>query len=69
MSYDKVAEIPNIYSSIFKDSSEITPGFEGYINIGYGLGLINGDGSGKIRPRAELKREDAASLIYNYMFN
>lgn len=68
MNYGKVAEIANIYADLFPDSSQITPSLKGHINIAFGLGIINGDGSGMIKPLNELKREDAASIIYNYMF-
>lgn len=69
MKYEKIAEIPNIYADIFKDSKDITSNIKGYMTIGYGLKIIAGDGSGLIKPKYELKREDAASIIYNYMFN
>lgn len=69
MNYAKIAEIENIYKDIFKDSTTISPSLIGHMNIAYGLGIINGDGKGSINPQAELKREDAASIIYNYMFN
>ncbi|WFA10281.1 YcdB/YcdC domain-containing protein [Tissierella sp. Yu-01] len=69
MNYDKVADISNIYTDLFDDSQEINSTFRGYINIAYGLGIINGDGTGNIKPKIELSREDAASIIYNYMFN
>jgi uncharacterized membrane protein YkoI len=69
MKYDKVADISNIFIDIFEDSKDISPNLKGYINIAYGLGIINGDGSGNINPKIELKREDAASIIYKYMFN
>ena len=69
MNYGKIAELSNIYTDLFDDSSEITPTLKGYMNIAFGLKIINGDGSGLIRPRNEIKREDAVSIIYNYMFN
>lgn len=69
MNLDKVAEIEGIYKDIFQDSGDISKGYKGYMNIAYGLKLISGDGTGNIRPQYELKREDAASIIYNYMFN
>lgn len=69
MNFEKIAEISGIYASIFQDSDDVSSGLEGYINIAYGLGIINGDGSGEIKPKAELRREDAASIIYKYMFN
>ncbi len=69
MNYSKIAEIPNIFGDIFKDSKSIDPNLIGYMNIAYGLRIIVGDGTDNIRPKYELKREDAASIIYNYMFN
>lgn len=69
MNYGKIAEISNIYDDIFKDSAKVDPSIKGHMNIAYGLGIISGDGSLNINPKAELKREDAASIIYNYMFN
>ncbi|NLY84850.1 MAG: hypothetical protein GX077_00650 [Tissierellia bacterium] len=69
MKFDKVAELEGIYKDIFLDSNDISEGLKGYINIAYGLKILLGDGSGYIRPKYELKREDAANIIYNYMFN
>lgn len=69
MNYGKIAEISNIYIDLFEDSKEITPSLKGHMNIAYGLKIISGDGSGMIKSRNDLKREDAASIIYNYMFN
>jgi predicted small secreted protein len=69
MRMDKVAEIDGIYKDIFKDDKDISKGLKGYINIGYGLKIISGDGEGNINPKYELNREDAANMIYNYMFN
>lgn len=69
MKLDKVAEIEEIYKDIFKDSKDISKGLKGYINLAYGLKIISGDGSGNIKPKYQLKREDAASMIYKYMFN
>lgn len=69
MKLDKIAEIDGIYKDIFKDEKDISKDLKGYINIGYGLKIISGDGSGNIKPRQELKREDAANMIYNYLFN
>lgn len=69
MKYDKVAEIEGIYSDIFPDSKDISEGLKGYINIAYGLKILSEDDAGNIRPKYELNREDAADIIYNYMFN
>lgn len=69
MKLDKVAEIEGIYKDIFKDEKDISEELKGYINIAYGLKIISGDNAGSIKPKYELKREDAASMVYNYMFN
>ncbi|TJX14025.1 hypothetical protein E9840_07050 [Tissierella creatinini] len=69
MNYSKVAEIPDIYGKIFKDSKSIEADLKGHMNIAYGLGIIKVDASNNIKPKAELNRENAASIIYKYMFN
>lgn len=69
MKYEKLAEIPNIYKELFKDGNDIEKDLKGYMNIAYGLKIISGDETGYIRPKYELKREDAANMIFNYMFN
>lgn len=68
MNLEEVAKLQGIYKDIFKDQSEIEQGFKGYINLAYGLKILNGNGTGNINPKAELKREDAANIIYNYIF-
>ena len=67
--YEKIAQIPDIYADIFNDGADIDPNLKGYLTLAYGLKIINGDGTDKIRPKYELRREDAASVLYNYMFN
>ena len=65
----KVAEIPGIYADLFSDSSRIPGGLKGYVTLAYGMGLLKGDNTGAIKPDYILKREDAASIIYSYVFN
>lgn len=67
LKYDKVADISNIYKDLFKDTKNIDPKLKGYVSIAYGLNIVEGSG-GYIRPKAELRREDAANMIYNYLF-
>lgn len=69
MQYEKIAEIKNIYADIFKDGEEIDSNLKGHMSLAYGLKIITGDGSGLIKPKYELKREDAVSIIYSYIFN
>ena len=68
MNYEKLAEIPNIYANIFNDDEDIDPNLKGHMTLAYGLKIINGGGSESVKPKYEIKREDAASIIYNYMF-
>lgn len=67
MKLDKVAEL-DIYRDLFNDQKDVSDGLMGYMNIAYGLRIVVGDGKGNIKPRYELVREDAANMIYNYMF-
>jgi len=68
MNHSKIADLPNIYADIWADSKTISPGLKGYMNIAYGLKIIVGNNTNNIQPRYELQRQDAASIIYNYMF-
>lgn len=68
MQLTEVAELQGIYKDIFKDSKYIKQNEKGYINIAYGLNIIRGNGTGNIEPDYKLKRQDAANIIYNYLF-
>lgn len=68
MNLREVAEIKGIYSDIFKDGKSIKQEFKGYINIAYGLNIIKGNGTGNIEVEYGLKRQDAANMVYNYLF-
>ncbi len=64
----EVAELEGIYNDIFLDQVDIKENTKGYINLAYGLNIISGDSSKKINPEYRLTREDAANMIYNYLF-
>ena len=69
LNYDKIADAETIFEDIWKDSESITTGLKGYLNIAYALGIVRGDGkTNNINPHYILKREDGASIIYNYLF-
>lgn len=68
MDLKEVAEIEDIYKEIFDDSKSIDEDERGYMNLAYGLQIIVGDGTGEIKPDYSLKRQDAANIIYNYLF-
>jgi len=66
---EKIALIQGIYANIFKDSNSIVKDYKGYVTLAYGLGILKGDNSGYIRADYVLKREDAASIIFEFAFN
>jgi hypothetical protein len=68
MKYDKIADLIEIYKDLFKDTKDIDPKLKGYVSIAYGLGIVQGN-NGYLNPKAELKREDGANMIYNYLFS
>ena len=67
LKYDEIADLNEIYKDLFKDTKDIDPKLKGYVSIAYGLRIVEGAG-GKLNPKAELKREDGANMIYNYLF-
>ena len=68
MKCDKIAEATHIYKDIFKDSVEIDKKLIGYVSVAHGLKIVEGS-NGYIKPKSELSRQDAAIMIYNYLFN
>ena len=66
--YDKIADIEGIFKDIFKDSNDISPELKGYAAIAYGLNIVEGS-NGYLNPKKNISREDAANMIYNYLFN
>jgi len=68
LNYEEIAKLQDIFKDIFEDSKDVTDGLKGYVAIAYGLKIIEAE-NGKINPKAEIKREDGAVLIYNYILN
>jgi len=68
LKYDKIADLTEIYTELFKDTKDISPELKGYVSIAYGLKIVEGN-NGYFKPKTELKREDGASMIFNYLFN
>ena len=63
LGYSKVAEL-DIYKDIYKDSSKISAGLEGYVAIAGSLGLIEAKAGGSFRPTSGLTRGEAAQMLY-----
>lgn len=68
LGYEKIAQIEDIYKDVFKDSKDIDKSLKGYVTIAYGLKIVQGS-NGYLKPKYELSREDAAVMIFNYLFN
>lgn len=68
LNYDKVAGLTGIFKDVFQDSKDISDELKGYVAIAYGLKIVEGS-NGNLNPKAEIKREDGANLIYNYIIN
>ena len=70
MNYEEVAKLQGIYKSIFIDSKDVKIEYIGHVNLAYGFKIIQGDGGNptRINPKKKLLREDAANIIYNYIF-
>lgn len=67
MDYSKIAGLKEIYKDLFADTEDIDPELKGHMSIAYGLKIISAEDN-KINPKLNLKREDGASMIYNYLF-
>ena len=57
----------DIFEPAFSDDNQITPGYEGYVAIAKGFGIVNGSPGNLFEPQSELTRADAAIMIYNYL--
>ena len=68
LEYSQLADLSGIYKDIFDDTKDIDPTLKGYVSIAYGLKIVQGNDN-NLYPKRELKREDAANMIYNYLFS
>ncbi|WP_425446706.1 YcdB/YcdC domain-containing protein [Dethiothermospora halolimnae] len=66
LGYDKVASLQGIYKLEFHDVKEIDPNLIGHIALAKGLDIINLE-DGNLNPKAQITREGACILIYNYL--
>ncbi len=64
LGYEKVALLDEIFSEGFADVDEAYPELRGYVAIANGLGIVRGH-AGSFYPESQLKRGDAAIMIYN----
>lgn len=69
LGYERVANLQGIFDCGFADRADISDGYEGYVALAKGFGIVNGDENNRFNPQAALTRADAAIMIYNYLAN
>lgn len=67
LGYEKLAQKPEIFSSVFKDS--IDDSYLGYADICYGLNIIKGDSKGNFNQNQNVTNARAAVYIYNMILD
>jgi hypothetical protein len=65
LGYQEIAALKGIYDPGFKDDDAIPAGLIGYVAIGRGLGIVNGDNTGRLKPNDTATRTMAAVMLYN----
>lgn len=65
--YGQAAKLKGIFITSFTDADQIPADSLGYAAIAEGLGIIRGNAKGEFCPNAELTRQIAAVILYNYM--
>jgi len=68
LNFSKVANIKDIYTVPFKDGDMIDPELKGHVAIAYGLKIVSGS-NGYFNPSANITREQAAILVFNFLKN
>ena len=58
-----------IFDSGFNDRALISDGFEGYVAILKGMGVVQGDEMGNFNPVNEISRADFSILLYKLLNN
>lgn len=62
---DTIAQL-NIYQLPFKDGAKISSGYQGYVAIASGLGIITGDGT-NFNPQTKVKKGEACVMLVRYL--
>lgn len=64
--YGEIAEM-RIFDSEFNDRERISEGYEGYVAILRGMGVVQGDELGNFNPLNEISRADFSILLYKIL--
>ena len=67
MGFKEAALLQGIYKPGFSDDASILNGNVGYIALGKGFGILQGDQNGNCRPNDSATRAEAAVMLYNCM--
>ncbi|MEL7565067.1 MAG: S-layer homology domain-containing protein [Dehalobacterium sp.] len=62
---DKIARL-DIYQISYQDGAKISQGYQGYIAIVSGLGIMTGDGA-NFNPQVKVKRGEACAVLMRYL--
>lgn len=62
---DKIAQL-NIYQVPYKDGAKISQGYQGYVAIVHGLGIMTGDGT-NFNPQTKVKKGEACVVLVRYL--
>ncbi len=65
--YGEAARLRGIYRVQFSDAGRIADGDLGYAALAQGLGMVSGDGGGKLSPAGTADRAQAAAMLYNLL--
>ncbi len=65
--YASAAKLNGIFQTGFVDDSDIPVQLKGYVAIAKGIGIVNGDSSGRFNPTKNMSRPDAALILYKFM--
>lgn len=65
---EKAAKLKNIYKTCFADESMLSEGKIGYAALLCGLGVICGN-ENRIRPKDNLTRAEAVTMVYRYLIS
>ncbi len=67
LGYESIAKLKGIYSTNFKDISEISDANLGYAALAQGLNLVTSNKDGEFRPNDKLTRAEAADMLINML--
>lgn len=65
--YGSAARLQGIYRTDFTDQAEVGEALLGYAALGQAMGVVQGDGQGRLAPNRAATRAEAAVMLYAFM--